>query len=299
MIRVAPNVSLHVMEWGGRGETVLFLSGLLSSAHAFDNFARLFSDRYRVVGITRRGVPPSDSSTTGYAASQTSADIVTVMDSLRIDRAHVVGWSFGGDEAVMLAVNYPKRVRSVVLLESYDNSRAAGTFKMVAEQKYPPFVFAPLDSSSVVAFTWRTRRYGARPLPLTHYCTTFKFGPDGRFAGSAAPGSRAGAIISGMPLLPYSKVQQPVLAFYRLARAMGDDYPEYPVLDSANKLLAVSGFRADSAALAAARNRLRTEVPKATVIEIPGATHSVFADAPEIVFQEMLAFFQRVRSNSQ
>src|SRR5687768_1299289 len=129
MIKVEPHVSLHVVEWSKRGETVLFLSGLLSSAHVFDNFARLFVNGYRVVGITRRGIPPSDSSTTGYAATQTTADIVAVMDSLGIDAAHVVGWSFGGAEAVMLAVNHPKRVRSVVLLESYDNSPAAGTFK--------------------------------------------------------------------------------------------------------------------------------------------------------------------------
>src|SRR5688572_23892120 len=74
MVRVEPGVSLHVLEWSQRGETVIFLSGLLASAHAFDDFARLFVDRYRVVGITRRGIPPSDSST-GYPASQAIGDI--------------------------------------------------------------------------------------------------------------------------------------------------------------------------------------------------------------------------------
>jgi len=295
MIGVAPNVRLHVIEWSGRGETVLFLSGLASSAHAFDDFARLFVDRFRVVGITRRGIPPSDSSTTGYDASQVTADIVAVMDSLKIDRAHVAGWSFGGDEAVMLAVQHPSRVASVVLLDSYDNSVEAATFKTTENMKTPAPKWTALDSSSAAALTWRARRLGYKPLPVSHFCTFYKFGPDGHIVERAAPGTRFTAIQKGMPKLPYSAVRQPVLAFFHVSRAVGDVYPEYSVMDSADKILATNGFQPESLAYAAARSRARAELSQARIIELLGAPHEVFAYNPEIIVPEMVAFFQRTR----
>jgi len=294
LIQVAPNFRLHVIEWGGRGETILFLAGLGSSAHVFDDFAKLFVDRYRVVGVTRRGIPPSDSSTTGYPADQVTADIVAIMDSLRIDRAHVVGWSFGGDEAVMLAVKRPQRVRSVVLLDSYDNSSEAATFKENASLKYPQDVWTRQDSMSPLAVMWRGQRYGAR-RPLSHICTSVKFGADGRFLGYAVNGDRLNAITSGFPKLPYVSVRQPVLAFFHISRAAGDDYADFATMDSADRALAQNAFQRESVVFARARSRARNEIPQVTIIELPGASHAVFADRPEIIAPEMIAFFERLR----
>jgi len=298
LIRVDPHTRLHVIEWGGQGETILFLAGLASSAHAFDDFARLFVDRFRVVGITRRGIPPSDSSTTGYDPAQLTADIVAVMDSLHIDRAHVAGWSFGGGEAVLLAVNQPRRVRSVVLLDSYDNSRQAATFAEVAKLEYPTDAWTSLDSVSPLAVLWKQQRSGSK-RPLSHICTVYTFGADGRLTGFAANGDRLGAMTSSLPKLPYSSVRQPVLAFFRVSREVGDAYWNYSTLDSANRTLALNAFRRESVVYARARNRARAELPKATIIELPGSSHAVFVDRPEIVASTMFAFFERLRSRRE
>jgi len=295
LIQVSSNTRLHVIEWGGHGETILFLSGLASSAHAFDDFARLFIDRYRVVGITRRGIPPSDSSTTGYDPAQVTADIVAVMDSLQIDRAHVAGWSFGGDEAVMLAVTQPRRVRSVVLLDSYDNSKAAATFAAFENVKHPSDLWASLDSASPLAVLWKGQRSGSK-RPLSHICTVYTFGNDGRLTGFAVDGTRTEALTSRFPKLPYSSVRQPVLAFFRVSRAVGDDYLNYSTLDSANRTLALNAFRSESVVYARARQRARAELPKATIIELPGSSHAVFVDRPEIVAPAMIAFFEQLRT---
>jgi len=282
------------MEWGGKGETILFLSGLASSTRVFDDFARLFVDRFRVVGITRRGVPPSDSSTTGYGPAQVTADIVAVMDSLHIDRAHVVGWSFGGDEAVMLAVKQPSRVRSVVLLDSYDNSPEAATFAELTKLKYPPDLWNTLDSASPLAVLWKGQRSGVK-RPLSHICTVHTFRIDGRMVGDSVSGDRRNSLTSSFARLPYSSVRQPVLAFFRLSRAAGDDYWDYSALDSANRTLAQNTFRSESVVYARARKRARSELSNATVIELPGSTHAVFVDRPEIVAPAMVAFFERLR----
>ena len=49
MVTVASGVRLEVIEWGGAGTPLLFLSGMGQTAHAFDPFAPKFADRHRVV----------------------------------------------------------------------------------------------------------------------------------------------------------------------------------------------------------------------------------------------------------
>src|SRR4051812_39477486 len=55
MTRIGPGVSLEVLDWGGRGPTLVFLAGGGNTAHVFDDFAPQFADSFHVIGITRRG----------------------------------------------------------------------------------------------------------------------------------------------------------------------------------------------------------------------------------------------------
>src|SRR6266567_6188592 len=62
MTAVSPRVTLEVLDWGGRGPALVFLAGLGSTAHVFDTFAPQFTDRFHVLGITRRGFGASSGS---------------------------------------------------------------------------------------------------------------------------------------------------------------------------------------------------------------------------------------------
>jgi pimeloyl-ACP methyl ester carboxylesterase len=297
-ITVAPGVRLHVVEWGGTGEPVLLLSGILASAHVFDEFAPLLTDHHRVVGVTRRGIPPSDASPIGYDASMLTVDIVSVMDSLHIASAHVIGWSFGGNEAVILATTHGTRVRSVVLLDSYDSRmRRAMRGDRSASPDTPTASAEPFlsfDSTSPLALQWRQQRLGNRPPPLSTFCTGSRFGPDGRYLGTVVPrrvrDSIAAAMRQGMPLLPYSAVRQPVLALFATPRAAGDMFPMYATMDTADRRLADSSFQWNLREQGAVRDRLMREIPHATVVEIPGAAHAIFRSHPEAVFLKVRSF---------
>src|SRR5688500_13051607 len=59
-------IQLHFLDWGGRGETLVLLTGLGGSAHIFDDLAPQFTDRFRVLALTRRGHGESDRPETGY-----------------------------------------------------------------------------------------------------------------------------------------------------------------------------------------------------------------------------------------
>ena len=55
LITVGQAVRLEVIDWGGQGRTLVFLSGMGNTAHVYDTFAPQFTDKSHVIGITRRG----------------------------------------------------------------------------------------------------------------------------------------------------------------------------------------------------------------------------------------------------
>ena len=64
-VTVDKGVKLEVLDWGGKGPPLVFLSGLGDSAHVFDSFALQFTGKHHVYAITRRGygissAPPID-----------------------------------------------------------------------------------------------------------------------------------------------------------------------------------------------------------------------------------------------
>jgi hypothetical protein len=124
-------VTLHYLDWGGDGDVVLLLSGLGNDAHVFDHFATTLTDRWHVVGLTRRGFGESSKPATGYTTSIRVDDIRMFLDALKLDHVHLVGHSFAGDELTLLAARYPTRVNRLVYLEAaYDRS---GSLKMALD----------------------------------------------------------------------------------------------------------------------------------------------------------------------
>src|SRR4030095_15509108 len=76
-------VSLHYLDWGGKGETLLFLTGYGSPAHVFDALAPRFTDAFHVIALTRRGRAPSHTPSSGYDFDTLTADVKGVLDALK------------------------------------------------------------------------------------------------------------------------------------------------------------------------------------------------------------------------
>lgn len=71
----ANGIRLHYLDWGGNGDTILFLPGFNDTAHVYDHFAPRFTDHFHVIGLTRRGVGESDKPKDGYDTSTRVEDI--------------------------------------------------------------------------------------------------------------------------------------------------------------------------------------------------------------------------------
>jgi pimeloyl-ACP methyl ester carboxylesterase len=112
-------VRLHYLDWGGEGESLLFLTPLGGDLHEqFGSLAPQFTDRFHVLGLTRRGQGQSDKPQDGYDVDTLAGDIVGFLDALGIGAAHVAGHSIAGSEMTRLAGLYPGRVSSLVYLDA-------------------------------------------------------------------------------------------------------------------------------------------------------------------------------------
>ena len=93
-----PGVSLEVLDWGGSGPPLVFLSGLQDVAHGFDDSARRLTDQYRVLADHASRIGASARPATGYDLATRVSDLEAVLDSLRLGPVALVGHSIAGDE---------------------------------------------------------------------------------------------------------------------------------------------------------------------------------------------------------
>lgn len=107
-------VKIHWEELGG-GDPLLLIMGLGYTLEMWHRTAPILSQRYRTILFDNRGVGRSDVPAGPYSIPSMAADAAAVLDSAGIDRAHVFGISMGGMIAQEFALQYPKRVRSLIL----------------------------------------------------------------------------------------------------------------------------------------------------------------------------------------
>jgi|SRR5579862_2837085 len=116
-------VTLHYLDWGGHGDTLLFLAGLGNTAHIFDDLAPRFTCCFRVLAYTRRGFGLSDKPAAGYDVTSRRADLEGFVSALHLGQVNLVGHSIAGDELADFAAHYPEQVHTLVFLDAtYDHS---------------------------------------------------------------------------------------------------------------------------------------------------------------------------------
>jgi pimeloyl-ACP methyl ester carboxylesterase len=96
----------------GSGEPVVFVHSGITDRRMWDPVVERFGERYRAVRYDRPGF--GGSVVTGPGTDR--GDLLGVLDALGIDRAHLVGASYGAGIALDTALSHPERVRSLTLV---------------------------------------------------------------------------------------------------------------------------------------------------------------------------------------
>ena len=101
----------------GRGEPVILVHGFAVNADINwrrPGIAQRLAENYRVIALDLRGHglsgKPHDGDLYGLQMSQ---DVIRLMDHLKIEKAHLVGYSLGGFIALKNAVDHPERFITV------------------------------------------------------------------------------------------------------------------------------------------------------------------------------------------
>ena len=99
----------------GTGEPLLMIQGLGYGRTGWGPAPSVLADRFRVVTFDNRGFGDSETTPGPYTTAQLAADALALLDTLEIERAHVVGISLGGMIAQELVLAEPARVNKLVL----------------------------------------------------------------------------------------------------------------------------------------------------------------------------------------
>lgn len=104
----------------GKGETIIFIHGSGPGVSAYANWRLampVLSKNFRVIAPDMAGFGYSSRPDTMlYNMDVWTRQIIDLMDSLNIEKAHLVGNSFGGALALNLIIKYPEKFNKVVLM---------------------------------------------------------------------------------------------------------------------------------------------------------------------------------------
>lgn len=99
----------------GTGEPLLLIEGLGYASWSWFRQIEVLSNAYGVVSFDNRGVGQSDKPDIPYSIELMADDVARLLESLSIEKAHILGVSMGGYIAQQLAIKYPQKVKSLVL----------------------------------------------------------------------------------------------------------------------------------------------------------------------------------------
>lgn len=100
--------------WGS-GEPLVLLHGNGEDSRYFRGQIPVFARRFRVIAVDSRGHGRSGHGACGLHFAQMADDLKTVFDALGLQRAHILGFSDGGNLAITFALRYPQQVDKLVL----------------------------------------------------------------------------------------------------------------------------------------------------------------------------------------
>jgi non-heme chloroperoxidase len=288
---ITPGLRLHYLDFGGNGDTLIFLAGAGNSAHVFDDFAPLFTDRFHVFALTRRGFGESSQPASGYDTKTLAEDILAFLDYLGAPEADIVGHSISGAEMTRFANDHPGRLKKLVYLDAaYDwllNAETTGI-------PNPPTEPQPgaLDVASARAFAaYQARMQGVPVYPEADVRATWTYSGDGRLLAPVTPTAIALALGTEAAAHhpDYADVLAPALAIYTVPESTKDMFPWIGESPS-QEAVAAAYLTAIQPLLAAQRDNFHRAAPQCTVIEMRGVPHYVFLLEPNIVADLIRSF---------
>ncbi|MBE9209557.1 alpha/beta hydrolase [Nostoc sp. LEGE 06077] len=102
----------------GTGEPLLLIAGFMCDRSYWSLLLPYLVSQYQVIRFDNRGIGQSSIPNSPYSTQRMANDAAALLDILGINQVHLVGHSMGGQIAQELALLYPQKIKSLILLAS-------------------------------------------------------------------------------------------------------------------------------------------------------------------------------------
>ena len=258
----------HLTDWGPPdGPPVLLLHGVTGHARTWDTEAAALAHRYRVIALDQRGHGDSDPAPDGdYSLAATAGDVAAVVDALGLTRVSIVGLSLGGRVAIVYTALHPERVQRLMVVDIGPEIAPAGRVRVGTMMASSPERFASVEEAFrqaraanpryVEALLRERVTHALRPLPDGGY--TWKYD---RAIRDAVREGRWREDLDAWPL--WGAITCPIVI--------------------------VRGAQSDVLSPEIVTKMIEAR-PRARLVEVAGAGHTVPGDQPALFLEALRAF---------
>ena len=226
---------------------LIFSNSLATDLTMWDDQAQAFERSHRILRYDQRGHGQTDAPNGRYSFATLIADIIDIMDKLKIDKADFCGLSMGGATALGFAQLHPDRLRKVIVCDS------------------------PCASNPEAQMQWEERMATAKMKGMDALVEPT--------IGRWFPEDTVRSNRDFLPRLRRMISNTPVNGFYGCAAALGDHDFRSNAANVNLPVLLLVGEKDGSVPLL--MSTLRDQIPNSRFVELPGAGHISNMDQPE------------------
>jgi 3-oxoadipate enol-lactonase len=244
----ANGISINYALDGPQGAPwLIFSNSLATNLAMWEDQARSFSDRFRVLRYDQRGHGATEAPPGRYSFDLLIADALALLDAIGVTKAHFAGLSMGGATALGFAQKHPERLDKVIVCDS------------------------PCASTPASAQQWEDRIAAAQKQGMEALVepTMARWFPAETLQSKAAYLDNVRKMIRTTP----------VNGFIGCAAALADHDYASGAASVTRPVLFLAGEK--DGVTPAAMRKLNAAVPGSKYVELPGAGHISNLDRPE------------------
>ena len=127
LYRIEGGATVHIRDEGNRaGPPLILLHGAYASVHAWEPWVGELGDKFRLISFDLPGYGLTGTISDGdYSRANMARTFDRIMHLMKLQRAVIVGHSMGGGVALQYELDYPEKIRGLILIGSSGMRRTA------------------------------------------------------------------------------------------------------------------------------------------------------------------------------
>jgi 2-succinyl-6-hydroxy-2,4-cyclohexadiene-1-carboxylate synthase len=107
----------HNVATAGEGPPLMLLHGFTGGAASWGLLQPALAPRHKLImpDLLGHGASSSPEDPSRYRIERCVGDLIAILDSLKVQRTHLLGYSMGGRVALATAIYHPERIASLIL----------------------------------------------------------------------------------------------------------------------------------------------------------------------------------------